>query len=262
LYTHYYPTEQALIEGHVQNSLHALGYPAPRVVRIGSETTTLGHAFIIMQWMPGQPMIQAIPFEEMPAVLAHTHLELHTIDPMPVVHVLARYGISRSVTSFLETLSSHVMTGNLAWLQPSLQWLHENAVADGVECVVCHSDFHPLNVLVDHDTISGVLDWAACRIGEREFDVAHTRSKLSCVAPVLLPRYNWQLFVEQYDACYQDNHPLNNRRIEYYEALYCFRSFVELARGVGQHLPIGVSGVQERLLHRFHEITGLKPRPQ
>jgi aminoglycoside phosphotransferase (APT) family kinase protein len=37
-----------------------------------------------------------------------------------------------------------------------------------------HMDFHPLNVMVDNRRVTGVLDWANVRVGDRRADLART----------------------------------------------------------------------------------------
>lgn len=52
--------------------------------------------------------------------------------------------------------------------------------------VLCHLDFQPFNVIVEHDVVTGIVDWANARPGDPREDLAQTRVVLA-LAPALLP---------------------------------------------------------------------------
>ena len=97
---------------------------------------------------------------DLPRVLAELHRKLHQIDSEPM-------------RAALEALSpgsnSHTPAGKL---QRAIDLVSPN----GIEArragellqtqqpqvshpVICHGDFHPLNVMVDQGNVTGVLDW-------------------------------------------------------------------------------------------------------
>ncbi|WP_078548725.1 phosphotransferase family protein [Litchfieldia alkalitelluris] len=53
-----------------------------------------------------------------------------------------------------------------------------------------HLDFHPLNVLVDENEISGIIDWTNASVGDPRFDLARTYSILK------IEGYNFQKVVD------------------------------------------------------------------
>jgi aminoglycoside phosphotransferase (APT) family kinase protein len=40
--------------------------------------------------------------------------------------------------------------------------------------VICHGDFHPLNLMVDGEKLTGVIDWPQAIVAEPAYDVAST----------------------------------------------------------------------------------------
>ncbi len=55
-----------------------------------------------------------------------------------------------------------------------MRWLLANERQGPRSPSICHGDFHPLNVLVDKGTVSGVIDWTYTRIADPAYDVGAT----------------------------------------------------------------------------------------
>jgi aminoglycoside phosphotransferase (APT) family kinase protein len=100
--------------------------------------------------------------------------------------------------------------------------------------VVCHGDFHPLNVLVDGDRTS-VIDWTDAGLGPREADVARTallfhvaaiaatsaieRAALRIAGPRLSRRY-----LRTYGA----GAPLDPERLRLWEVLHAVHGWAQV----------------------------------
>jgi aminoglycoside phosphotransferase (APT) family kinase protein len=107
-------------------------------------------------------------------------------------------------------------------------------MAVGGEAVVCHGDFHPLNVVVD-GTDAAVIDWTDAGLGPREADVARTlllfrvaalaadgrvaRIVLGRVGPVLSRRYA---------RAYAGSAVLDERRMRAWEALHAVHGWAQV----------------------------------
>jgi hypothetical protein len=50
---------RALSERAIQNAVAGLGYPAPRVLLASPDPTILGGAFLVMERLPGRPLLDA-----------------------------------------------------------------------------------------------------------------------------------------------------------------------------------------------------------
>jgi aminoglycoside phosphotransferase (APT) family kinase protein len=137
----------------------------------------LGLPTQIMERAPGVTMLDAVgakPWRAFRLVdqLAGLALSLHALptDDWPEVAVSGatlvdqRLGLPRRVTAKLDR-------PELAAALQRAEGLTETAMAG--PHVVCHGDFHPLNVVVDGGRAS-VIDWTDAGLGPREADVART----------------------------------------------------------------------------------------
>lgn len=90
---------RALREEAIHNALAALGYPVPRALMAAHERETLGGAFVVMERLPGQLMIEdtqlsrplvQLPriFGDVPRILAELQARLHELDAEPLLRAL------------------------------------------------------------------------------------------------------------------------------------------------------------------------------
>lgn len=214
--------------GVVQNHVAAAGYPAPRVFFICLDSTILGGEFIIMAFIPGDMMMNAVPTERVPEKLVEAHVALHTIDPRPLAKALTEQGVFSSheqgvffedLPSLIDFMETQITAHNLEWLKPGIQWLQDTRPTTGEKLVLCHGDFHPWNILVDHGAISAVLDWGGFRVWDPESDISGTKMKLTCVAPSVFPDIDWLQLARRYYECYSSEFPIDQSRVEYFEAV-------------------------------------------
>jgi aminoglycoside phosphotransferase (APT) family kinase protein len=258
-----FPPGQAFIEGEIQNLVFSEGYPVPPVHSICEDATILGHEFIIMRFMPGEMMIKAYPFENVPAALANAHAQLRAFDMDTITNKLESKGFfarqhlglfTSSFPMFIDNLESQIALRKLTPLVPALEWIQDHQSITGHHIVINHGDFHPLNILIDHGEISAVLDWQAWCLGEPEFDVTNTMVKLHCLASVLLPQYNWSVLIKRYVADYHNRHTLDYEKLRFYQAVWCLRLYLVVTGGLPN---LNHPQIRRRLLDQFTAITGI-----
>lgn len=76
----------------------------------------------------------------------------------------------------LNLLSDQIHRSTAFELIPALEWLRSHVpTIEEADRAICHSDFHPGNVMVDHRGLSGVIDWTRTAIAAPEFDIGWTR---------------------------------------------------------------------------------------
>jgi aminoglycoside phosphotransferase (APT) family kinase protein len=168
---------QAAREAAVQGWCADRGYPAPRVLAVLRPEEGLGLPTQVMERAPGTTVLDAVgakPWRAYRLVdqLAGLALSLHALptDDWPETAISGatlvdqRLGLPRRVTAALDR-------PDLATALQRAEVLSVGALA-GPQ-VICHGDFHPLNVMVDGERAS-VIDWTDAGLGPREADVART----------------------------------------------------------------------------------------
>jgi len=282
-----HPPARALSERATQNAVAGLGYPAPRALLASSDRTILGGAFLVMERLAGQPLLDARRLG-VASVLIETQLRLHALDAEVLLLALDPEGqtssaaggpsFSREVVTFeghLARLERRIAHGSLRGLEKAMAWLSDHRPMGEPRRVICHGDFHPQNILMTDGRVTGVIDWPNAIVADPAFDVASTRVILGLVPmgllgvpPALrgLAEVARRILVARYIRAYRRRQPLDAGRLAYHEALACMRGLVRTAEA--RLAPIGASGLNpldasvfgERLGARFARITGVTPR--
>lgn len=275
LNAHHDPS-RALRERATQNALVELGYPAPRVLLAGADAAALGGAFLVMERLDGQPLPK-VRLLGMARVVAELQARLHALDADQFLRALAREGLAPERFTFdahLEQLAERVQRRRLAGLEPAIDWLTRRKPVRGGPRAVCHGDFHPYNILMAGERVTGVLDWPHAIVADPAFDVATTlmilklvpmniaglsallRRLAEAVRPLLVATYLWH---------YRRRRALDRGALDYYEAVACMKALVraaELRLASGEADPANAlfeSAFTERVVGRFRKITGITP---
>ncbi|HZP57927.1 MAG TPA: phosphotransferase [Dehalococcoidia bacterium] len=222
---------RARYEAAVQNAVGGLGYPAPEALVVEERPDALGAPFVIMRRMPGRVMLDAligVRGRDMAKLLGRAHARLHGLDLAAFRRLLgdaASLPTIASVDDVLAGLGGIIEQARLDGLRPVLGWLGEHRPADRETDVVCHGDFHPLNLLVSGNEVTGVLDWAWSVPGPAAFDVGASVALLGH-GPVDMPRFlrpilrlARSLIVRWYLQGYRSLRPLEPGVVRYFEAL-------------------------------------------
>ncbi|MET0901998.1 MAG: aminoglycoside phosphotransferase family protein [Acidimicrobiales bacterium] len=165
---------QAAREAAVQGWAAERGYTAPRALAVLGVDDGFDLPTQVMERAPGTTMLEAVsakPWRVRRLVdqLAALALRLHALptDGFPsdaATVVDHRLSLPRRVVAQLDRPDLAAALRRAEELAPQ--------ALDGPP-VVCHGDFHPLNVMVDGDRAS-VIDWTDAGLGPRETDVART----------------------------------------------------------------------------------------
>ena len=245
------------LETVVQNTLAEMGFPAPPVMVTESDPGILGGPFMVMTRLSGPAhgieglgagtslVGQLRLLFNLPAVLARIidqwvdmQIRLHQLPAETLLRAVTAAGIDARAITFegqLARLSTMVERSDLIGLKPGLTWLDGHRPPQAREAVICHGDFHPLNILADKNQPTGVIDWANAVIAEPAMDVGSAIANMSAV-PLPLP---WALRVtahaiigaalRRYERTYRALRPLDDRAVRYYQV---FRAVAQLV-GVG-----------------------------
>ena len=260
-----YDPTRALRERDIQNAVAALGFPAPRVLAASADPGALNGAFLIMERMPGRPMLEVRKIG-VAAALSRTQLRLHALDAKPLLRV------AETFDGLLDQFGRRVAARSLHGLRRSLDWLTAHRPAETARPVICHGDFHPQNILMEDGVVTGVIDWPNALVADPAWDVATTRiilglaplelSTLPAVARVLLSAAR-PLLLALYLAGYRRGRPIDSRVLAYYEAAACMRQLLRigeqrLAAAAAGRAPgaLDASSFGDRLCGRFARKIG------
>lgn len=217
---------RAETEVAIQRFISGRGFPAARPLAFVGAEGPFGAPFMIMERLPGEPMLNWIARNPLRiwrgcARLADLHASLHGLDPSgwPVAEtgplVDRRLAFLRDAA---ERFAFHDLDAGIAWLDT------RKSIVIPEERIVCHGDFHPLNILVDARGRFSVVDWASAFTGDRHADVANTLLELTRVPTTSLPLAQRALAAvvrrlvgRRYLSCYRRRLPVDLARLRYWE---------------------------------------------
>jgi aminoglycoside phosphotransferase (APT) family kinase protein len=148
--------------------------------------------------------------------------------------------------------------------------------------VVCHGDFHPLNVLSSRDGSRWrhvVIDWTDAMLGDHHFDVARTLglfrvAAIAASSPVerVGLRVGAPGFVRTYRRAYERIRPLDDDRLAYWTAAHFLRGWTQITqlhegafdttRADVDAIPISVAdAVLERAEQAVESLRSVPVRP-
>jgi aminoglycoside phosphotransferase (APT) family kinase protein len=226
--------------------------PVPLVgVTAADPANPVGLPWMVMPRVAGVPLIQVLPKPPWGAParlreLAALQLALHAIPvdgcPLPMDRPLVDrwFDMRREQIEGPADARANALLARL--------WDRAGVVRDETP-VVCHGDFHPLNVL-SHRTGTGwehvVIDWTDTVVGDRHYDVARTvalfdvasiaarnpaeRVALKAAGPWLASTYR---------RAYETGAPIQPDRFAYWSALHLLRGWAQI---VGLHAGLYDAG--------------------
>lgn len=247
----------------MQNALAGEGYPVARARFVCIDRSVLGGAFFIMDLLPGRPMIAA-PVETIPGMLGRAHADLHRIDPGAWIHSLREQGVDeRQVRLDIRFAWLQDLARKLPWMGDGMDWLLAHRPPEPERLVICHGDFHPLNILVQDGQVTGVLDWPGFLIADPALDVANTLLLMTVpfkhLAPALLgPGFtavDWEMGARLYLEAYRAERPLDGTHLDFYRVR---RSIDALIEGTEGHQVWQHPAIAQDLVELVHAITGIR----
>ena len=212
------------------------GFAAPRIVVAEDDSRPLGRPFIVMERLAGQNMwVKAVRAHGrrgyllgMPHDRATVHARRHAVRAQALHDSARRFGVDPArftLAGEVLRLADRIVRSRLSGLDPGMAWLMQNQPPPAQAEVICHGDFHPLNVMIDGDRVTGVIDWPQAVVAEPAFDVAGTRMLALYGNMGLRPPWRWladaarRLPAHRYFAAYRALRPIALRNFPYFESL-------------------------------------------
>ncbi len=251
------------------------------MLAVGEHSSELAGAFLVLERVPGRPLKDLLfgpSLARAPGWLAEAQARLHQLDAAELERALAQVGCAGAPLHLDDELAQDaavIERTGLEGLREAHGWLAAHRPNDAGVRVICHGDFHPLNVMVDRGNVSGVIDWTRVRVAEPAYDVGATVA-ITRQGPLALPawldpllRAGRRMLLAAYLSDYRRRRPLDPQRVRYYEALRSLGFLIE----AGQHrmaelgklerpskaTAFAAPRVQAAVASRFHALTGVLP---
>src|SRR5574341_2159817 len=134
------------------------GLPAPRIEQAGEFN---GLPAVLLSWCVGFPILSFVekrPWQlwRLARLFGHAQARVHAVSPPAELRQEAPGGwLSRVGPDHSE------LAKRAAALSPSTD-------------VLIHMDYHPLNVISDGQSVTGIVDWGGAAAGDRRADLART----------------------------------------------------------------------------------------
>jgi aminoglycoside phosphotransferase (APT) family kinase protein len=223
-------------ENAAHTALAAAGFAAPRILLHSFDDRDLGAPFLIMDRLAGQnlwenafgPQGKRSRIFNFTRVLAKTHADLHGLDPQTFVEALAAAGLNPedfTLAGEVRRLQERIERAALRALGAGAAWLCANVPPAPATAAICHGDFHPLNIVMDGDGLSGVVDWSQAIVAEPAYDVACTTVLLrfgpadaTGMVRMIFERVR-SLPIRRYLSFYASHRQLDKTHFAYYECV-------------------------------------------
>jgi len=259
--------DRVKLEAIVHNWLAAQQYACPDVRATGTDQSVLGGVFTVMTRLPGRPLAHEIEqiVDDGPFIARATGLlqarailgdiidawvdaqiKLHTLEPAPLQAAVGAGGLDPTTITFEAQLSwiiSTVEQFSLAGLKPAVDWLIAHRPSPALRPVICHGDFHPLNILAQDGKVTGVIDWVNVVVAPAEMDVGSAIANIA-TAPFGVPRalkFALRILITRillrYQRTYALRRALDGDAVRYFQVFRCLYQLAAVlrSRAAGGH---------------------------
>jgi aminoglycoside phosphotransferase (APT) family kinase protein len=269
-------TERVRREAATHAALVGEGFEAPRLLVAEDDAAPLGRPFIVMERLAGQnmwanavgPQGRRSYLLRMADDLGAANARLHGVRTEALRESARRFDVDPArftLAGDVQRLADRIARSGLPGLQPGMTWLLANQPAPAQPEVICHGDFHPLNVMMDGTRCTGVIDWSQAVVAEPAFDIAGTRMLALYGNTGLRPPLRWLADVARrwmagrYLAAYRARRPIDLRNFPYFEALRIMGALVFASETPpSPNNPWNAPHTLATLYRRFERDTGVK----
>lgn len=235
-------SDVAAREGAILEFVAARGYPVPRPLAsvANPNESVFPTPWLVLPRIAGRPMLEAMTTNPLRARrllddLADLQFALHEIEvagcPVPYPAELADQWFTRyeqQIAQLGDPRADRVLAA-----------LHAGrSIVVGEVPVICHGDFHPLNVLserADSGWVHHVIDWTDTMVGDRHYDVARTIAlfRLAAIAvsnPVerTAAKLLGPVAARYYRRAYGRRAALDQRRLDYWTVCHLIRGWAQV----------------------------------
>jgi aminoglycoside phosphotransferase (APT) family kinase protein len=269
-------------EAVAQRVVYAAGLPAPRVLVVEEDLAAIDRMFIVMERLPGRALLGGAGFpsvvlelpkilRSMPHITAETHARLHGLDPAPLLAGFEGAGISAheaGIDRWFDELDRGLAEWSLDVLRPAVDWLKAHRPPDSTQRSICHGDLGPSNILVEGETVTGILDWSLVTIADPAFDVGGMFAAFGMAPgfPGFVQRIATRVggtLARRFHDAYRSLRSVDEDAVRYFSAM---RALTELGFVVRDRARVAATGVPsdvrpiwrpDQLIEYFRTVTGV-----
>jgi aminoglycoside phosphotransferase (APT) family kinase protein len=150
-----------------------LPLPIPAPVRVGTPVCGYPWHWSVVPWLPGEAADQHAPDPAQARPFAAFLRSLHRPAPSDAPANSVRGGPLHERARFTEARMQR-LSNSTSLITPQIRQIWHAALDAPLDAppTWLHGDLHPRNVLVEHGTISGIIDWGDLTSGDTATDLA------------------------------------------------------------------------------------------
>jgi aminoglycoside phosphotransferase (APT) family kinase protein len=150
-----------------------LTLPVPAPCRIGSAARGYPWRWSVVPWLPGQPAAGNEPAASQASAWGNFLRSLHDAAPADApTNPLRGVPLQQRATAVQQRMQRLATKTCSITAQTRSVWEAGLSAATDASSTWLHGDLHPCNVLVEHGSISGVIDWGDITSGDPATDLA------------------------------------------------------------------------------------------
>lgn len=190
---------------YAASSLIEMGFKLPEVYFVGSNMALFNGTCILMEFLPGKPLLKYPTFLQMD-ILGRSHAELHNTDCLHLIRSFRKQNVSEDqyLGSIIIAERFDRIVKQFPCFSAIVGWCLDQSSLWDKKISICHGDYHPGNVLIHKNKISGILDWS--------FGLCHYCMDIAWTILIL------DLFDKQHQEIYDLRSQLNTPAAAYLKA--------------------------------------------
>ena len=171
-------SRKASKEFNLMKKLDEAEYPVPPVYHLETSGDIIGKPFLIMKRVMGKTLDATYQNETEEILqqgisrLIRLFADLHSLDTS-VFTEIPYLSTFQSIQAIIENYDKS--KAQAPWMSPLLDWIKANKPNESQEYLsLCHMDYHGMNVMIDEQNQSYVIDWGSSMICDPRMDLAWT----------------------------------------------------------------------------------------
>mgnify|MGYP001078048809 CR=1 FL=1 len=201
--------------------------PVPQVLEYDpTYQNPLRHPYMIMERLEGINLLEAVENlnrTKINNVLRDIAKTLHRIHRVDTTNLKVRkFTVLRSfIDSGISGIKRLATLSNTKNFEDFESWIQKNRPNEATyNMAFIHNDFHPFNIMVSNESLSGILDWNDAVVGEAQVDVA--------MFNLLTEAAGYPELAKTFATAYQNISNLSLEEINFYITAIAIQKFLQI----------------------------------